>query len=90
MITAWDDPEFHESDDDYWYPKEYTKWVNGVEIGMDGLPVHMMMPVDRRGNGPLCDEAPLCGCCDDIAKWICWCGDRSCPGPEGRDLNARG
>ena len=60
---------------------EPTYWENGVEY-CAGLPVHLMMPVDRRGNGPLCDDAPLCGCCDPIAKWICWCGDKSCPGPQ--------
>lgn len=81
MVDSWDDPGFHETDN---YNLPSTRWINGVEYGDDDLPVHLMMPVDRRGNGPLCDAAPHCGCCDDIAKWICWCGDKSCPGPDLR------
>lgn len=37
-------------------------------VGKDGLPIHLPMPVNRMGQGPVDFDSP------DIHHWVCWCG----------------
>lgn len=40
------------------------------------LPVHLLIPVDENGDGPLDIHDP------NIAAFVCWCGNPDCEGPE--------
>lgn len=39
-------------------------------VGEDGLPVHLPMPCNAEGQGPVADH--------EAETWHCWCGDRDC------------
>ena len=56
-----------------------TKYINGDEVyyfdGEEycaGLPVHLSMPVNKDGQGPLDDNDPT------FDRFVCWCGDDRC------------
>jgi hypothetical protein len=44
-----------------------------VEYAEDGLPVHLIIPVDENGDGPVPE--------DETDHWACWCGDEHCTIP---------
>ena len=46
-------------------------YINGEEW-CAGLPVHLDMPVNKDGQGPLDDDDP------EVDRITCWCGDDTC------------
>ena len=46
-------------------------YIDGQEWRAD-LPVHLSMPVNKDGQGPLNNDDP------NIDRIVCWCGDDAC------------
>jgi hypothetical protein len=50
----------------------YDSEVWDREYGDDGLPIHLAMPVNAKGEGPVRPTSKK------FVGWLCWCGVKTC------------